>query len=181
MPERNVWLRYIHHSAHHMDCVLWKLMRFIFRLFDDAALTTDITWFEALSASGVNNSVFYGMRPYHLTRASELALKGRFAHNMPCSCRAARSLECVFPIWFTQCGRVWFTLAMPCPCYAPTMLFFSRPRHSTPVERRPVGYQPAFGFSWLPRRVPRRLLSDAYDPQMQVATVKPNAICHGRG
>jgi len=37
---------------------------------------------------------------------------------MPCPCRAAKCLECVFPIWFTQCGRVWFTLAMPCPCHA---------------------------------------------------------------
>ena len=39
------------------------------------------------------------------------------AHAVPLSCRAAKGLECVFPIWFTQCGRVWFTLAMPCPCH----------------------------------------------------------------
>ena len=54
-----------------------------------------------------------------------LETKGRFTHSMPCPCRAhavplpcrdAKGLECVFPIWFTQCGRVWFTLAMPCPC-----------------------------------------------------------------
>ena len=32
---------------------------------------------------------------------------------------------------------VKFTLAMPCPCHAPAMLFFSRPQHSTAVERRP--------------------------------------------
>ena len=62
------------------------------------------------------------------------------AHAVSLPCRAAKGLEYVFPIWFTQCGRVWFTLAMPCPCYAPTMPFFSRPRHSTSVERRPVGY-----------------------------------------
>jgi hypothetical protein len=55
-----------------------------------------------------------------------------------------------------------FTLAMPCPCHALTMSFFSRPRHSTAVERRPVGYLPAFGFFRLPRGVPRRLLSEAY-------------------
>jgi hypothetical protein len=30
------------------------------------------------------------------------------AHAVPLPCRAAKSLECVFPIWFTQCGRVWF-------------------------------------------------------------------------
>ena len=33
-------------------------------------------------------------------------------------CRAAKGLGCVFPIWFTQCGRVWFTLAMPCHAHA---------------------------------------------------------------
>jgi len=84
------------------------------------------------------------------------------AHAVPLPCRATKGLECVFPIWFTQCGRVWFTLAMPRPCHALTMPFFSRPRHSTAVERRPVGYLPAFGFFRLPRGVPRRLLSEAY-------------------
>jgi hypothetical protein len=85
----------------------------------------------------------------------------------PCPCRAAKGLECVFPIWSTQCGRVWFTLAMPRPCHAPTMPFFSRPRHSTSVERRPVGYLPAFGFFRLPRGVTRRLLSEAYQSSSQ--------------
>ena len=107
--------------------------------------------------------------------------KGRFTHSMPCPCHAAKGLECVFPIWFTQCGRVWFTLAMPRSCYAPTMPFFSRPRHNTAAERRPVGYLPAFGFFRLPRGVPRRLSSEAHQSQMQVASVKPNTVCHGRG
>jgi hypothetical protein len=84
------------------------------------------------------------------------------AHTVPLPCRAAKGLECVFPTWFTQCSRVWFTLAMPRPCHALTMPFFSRPRHSTDVERRPVGYLPAFGFFRQPRGVPRRLLSEAY-------------------
>ena len=56
---------------------------------------------------------------------------------------------------------------MPRPCHALIMPFFSRPRHSTAVERRPVGYLPAFGFFRLPRRVPRRLLSDAYQTYSQ--------------
>jgi hypothetical protein len=97
------------------------------------------------------------------------------AHAVPLPCRPAKGLECVFPIWFTQCGRVWFTLAMPRPCRALTMPFFSRPRHSTDVERRPVGYLPTFGFSRLPRGVPRRLLSEAYQSSSQrsiPATVK---------
>jgi hypothetical protein len=40
------------------------------------------------------------------------------AHAVPLPCHAAKGLECVLPIWLTQCGRVWFTLAMPCswPC-----------------------------------------------------------------
>ena len=42
---------------------------------------------------------------------------------MPCPCRSPampcrKGLECVVPIWFTQCGRVWFTLAMPCSDHA---------------------------------------------------------------
>ena len=28
------------------------------------------------------------------------------AHAVPLQCRAAKGLESVFPIWFTQCGRV---------------------------------------------------------------------------
>ena len=70
--------------------------------------------------------------------------------------------------------------ATPCPCYAPTMPFFSRPRQSTSVERRPVGYMPAFGFFRLSRGVSGRYLSDAYQSQMQVASVKPNTVYHGR-
>ena len=58
-------------------------------------------------------------------------------------------------------------MPMPRPCHAPTMPFFSRPRHSTAVERRPVGYLPAFGFFRLPRGVPRRLLSEAYQSSSQ--------------
>jgi len=43
-----------------------------------------------------------------------------------------------------------------------------------------VGYLPAFGFFRLPHGVPRRLLAQAYQSQMQVASVKPNNVCHGR-
>ena len=82
---------------------------------------------------------------------------------MPCH----QGLECVFPIWFTKCGRVWFTLALPRSCHALTMPFFSRPRHSAAVERGPVDYLPAFGFFRLPRGVPRRLLSEAYKSSSQ--------------
>jgi hypothetical protein len=68
------------------------------------------------------------------------------AHAVPLPCRASKGLECVFPIWFTQCGRVWFTLA---------------------VERRPVGYLPAFGFFRLLRGAPRSLLTEVYQSSSQ--------------
>jgi len=55
------------------------------------------------------------------------------------------------------------------PCHALTMPFFSRPRHSTAVERRPVGYLPAFGFFRLPRGVTRRLLAEAYQSSSQLS------------
>jgi hypothetical protein len=40
------------------------------------------------------------------------------SHAVPLPCRAAKGLDCVFPIWFIQCGRVWFTHGMPRPCHA---------------------------------------------------------------
>jgi len=58
-------------------------------------------------------------------------------------------------------------MPMPCPCHALIVPFFSRPQHSTAIERRPVGYLPAFGFFRLPRGVPRRLLSEAYQSSSQ--------------
>jgi hypothetical protein len=57
----------------------------------------------------------------------------------------------------------------PClihPCHALTMPF-SRPRHSTTIERQPVGYLPMFSFFRLPRRVPQRLLSESYQSSSQ--------------
>ena len=74
----------------------------------------------------------------HAVSLSCRSTKGRFTHSMPfpcrapaipLPCRAAKGLEFVFHIWFTQCGRVWFTLAMPRPCHALTMPFFSRPHY----------------------------------------------------
>jgi hypothetical protein len=48
------------------------------------------------------------------------------------------------------------------------------------VQRRHVGDLPAFGLFRLPRGVPGRL-SEAYQIQMQVASVKQNNVCYGRG
>jgi hypothetical protein len=58
-------------------------------------------------------------------RHENFTAKGRFTHSMPFTCRAhtvplpcraAKGLERVFPILFTQCGRVLFTPAMLRPC-----------------------------------------------------------------
>ena len=64
------------------------------------------------------------------------------AHAFPLPCRVAKGLDCVFPVWFTQRGRVSFTHNMPCPCRAPAVLRprrsesdFSRSRHSTTGTR----------------------------------------------
>jgi hypothetical protein len=82
----------------------------------------------------------------------------------------AKGLECLSHLIYTLRPCLIHTChAMPMPrlCHAPTMPFFSRPRHSTAVERRPVGYLPAFGFFRLPRGVPRRLLSEAHHSSSQ--------------
>ena len=53
------------------------------------------------------------------------------------------------------------------PYHALTMPFFSRPRHSTAVKIRIVGYLPAYCFFHLPHGVPRRLLSEPYHSSSQ--------------
>ena len=88
------------------------------------------------------------------------------AHAVPLPCRAAKSLECVFPFDLHSAAVSDSHL----PCHALTMPFFSRPRHSTAVERRPVGYLPAFDFFRLPRGIPRRLLSEAYQSSSKRST-----------
>jgi hypothetical protein len=78
------------------------------------------------------------------TRVGIRDTKDRFTHRMPRPSRAAKGLECVFPIWFTQCGLFWFTLALPRLCHAPTMPFVSRQRHSAAVGTacgRPARYR----------------------------------------
>jgi hypothetical protein len=72
-------------------------------------------------------------------------------------CRAAKRLDCVFPIWFTQCSRVWFTHAMLCPCHGTTMPFWKRllkamaqrgmTELASAIQRRHVGDLPTFGSS----------------------------------
>jgi hypothetical protein len=112
---------------------------------------------------------------------SWLKANSHIPRPVPLPCCAAKGLDSVFRIWFTQCGRVWFTHAMPRPCCARAMprpcrfeSDFSRPGYSaawtwysmcelaSAVQRRHVDDLPAVGFFRLPRGVHRRLLLEAY-------------------
>jgi hypothetical protein len=104
---------------------------------------------------------------------------------MPFPCRSAEGLDRVFPIWFTVRPCLIHTChvaPLPFPCHATTMPFWKRPlkataqrgreRHgmcelASAVQRRYVVNLPAFGFFRLPRGVPRRLLPELYQSQMQ--------------
>jgi hypothetical protein len=72
------------------------------------------------------------------------------------------------------------------PCQSPAMpriclseSDFSRPWQGDGMRQR-VGDLPAFGLFLLPCPVPGGLLSEAYQSQMQVASVKQSDICHGQ-
>jgi hypothetical protein len=72
-------------------------------------------------------------------------------------CHVAKKLDCVFPIWITQCDHVWVRHTMPGLCHALTTLLcdFSRPCHGTceltsAISQRPVGNLPSFSFFWPP-------------------------------
>jgi hypothetical protein len=118
------------------------------------------------------------------------------SHAFSLPCRSAKCLDCVVPIWFTQCGHVLSHMpcrspAMPRICCSESDL--SRLRHSaawerhgmcelaSAVQRRHVGDLSEFGFFRPQRGVPRKLLSKAYQSQMQVASVKPSNVRHGQG
>jgi hypothetical protein len=95
------------------------------------------------------------------------------SHAVPLPCRSAKGLDCDFPIWYTPCGRVWFTHTMSFPCHATNMPFWKRLPKAMAVSwqgegmRRHVGDLPAFGLLLLPRAVPDSLLSEAYQSPMQ--------------
>jgi hypothetical protein len=86
------------------------------------------------------------------------------SHVVPLPCRSAKGLDCDFPIWFTQCRRVWYTHTMPFPCLATNMPFtaglWQGDGMRTAWERH-VGDLPAFSVFLLPHGVPESLLSEA--------------------
>jgi hypothetical protein len=71
----------------------------------------------------------------------------------PLPYRAAKGLDYVFPIWFTQCGHVWFTYAMLRPCHATTMSFWKRLLKATVQHRHGMAcvkqYRPSRDGIWV--------------------------------
>jgi hypothetical protein len=120
----------------------------------------------------------------HIHKVGSETSKCRFTHSKPCPCRSP-AMPCREGFRM-RLSHLIYTVR-PClidTCHALTMPFFSRPRHSTAVERRPVGYLHAFGFSRLPHGVPRRLLSEAYQSSSQrsiPATVKSGSSTLQKG
>jgi hypothetical protein len=64
------------------------------------------------------------------------------------------------------------------PCRTHAML---RPCRSSQGHGTARPSRDGLWATMLPCGVPRRLLSEAYQSQMQVASVKRNEVCHGRG
>jgi hypothetical protein len=58
------------------------------------------------------------------------------AHAVPLPCRAAKGLECVFPTWFTQWGRVWFIKMWSVNQTRPHCLNQMGKTHSKPLAAR---------------------------------------------
>jgi hypothetical protein len=58
------------------------------------------------------------------------------AHAVPLPCRAAKGLECVFPIWFTKCGRVWFIKTWSVNQTRPHCVSQMGKTHSKPLAAR---------------------------------------------
>jgi hypothetical protein len=93
------------------------------------------------------------------TQLLNVSFKGRFTHSMPCPCRAraiplpsraAKGLKCVFPFWFIQCGRVWFTLTMPCSDHAVLLKATARPSLDgrAVALRRTAWSEHGMGMAW---------------------------------
>jgi hypothetical protein len=118
------------------------------------------------------------------------------SHAVPLPCRSVKASDCVFPIWFTLCDHVWVTHAMPFPCRFscrfPVMpqicrsdRDLSRPWQGRggrmKVCWRHVRDLSAYGLLLLPRPIAGSLLSEAYQSQIAVASVKQSGVCPGGG
>jgi hypothetical protein len=94
---------------------------------------------------------------------------------MPHPCRATKGLDCLSLLIYTvrpSLIHTWHATPVPCHDHAvlkATSQGLGTARHghgmcesASAVQRRHVSDLPTFGFFWLPRGVPRRLLPEAY-------------------
>ena len=102
----------------------WNLLQvprnYIYVEFKEEACTSNMP-LKISQITATRNTLGFFVGPSH--RVCLITVKADShtacrAQAVPLLCLAAKGLECVFPIWFTQCGRVWFTLAMPCSDHA---------------------------------------------------------------
>ena len=136
-------------------------------------------WLRVLQSTLTHAIIIIVNRP--LKADSHIACR---SHAVPLACRAAKGLECAFPIWFTQCGLVWFTLAIPCPCHAPTIRLKATAQHGRRksavlccvIEKNGmVGAKHGHGMASVNQTRPHCV------NQMGKAHFKPLAARHGRG
>ena len=118
----------------------------------------------------------------NMAGVGNLEIEGRFTHIMPFRCRAhavpppyraAKGLECVFPIWFTQCGSVWFTPAMPCSDNAVLLKATTRPCFGVALRRTAWSEH---GMAGVNQTRPPQCVN-----QMGKKHSKPLGARHGRG
>jgi hypothetical protein len=88
-----------------------------------------------MKASGLLSSDSLSLGERHQTFKADSHIACR-ARAVPLPCRAAKGLECVFPIWFTQCGRVWFTLHIFMNQTRPHCVIQMGKTHSKPLAAR---------------------------------------------
>ena len=98
------------------------------------------------------------------------------------ACRAAKGLDCVFPhLIYTVRPCLIHTchaMPMPMPCSDHAVLLKATAQN---VRREtPCGLPACVRLLPATRGVPRRLLSEAYKSQIQMASVKPNNVCYGQ-
>jgi hypothetical protein len=81
---------------------------------------------SVIAVYGNSRGLSWHLRPIHTYHAVPMPLPCCYP-AVPLPCGSAKALDCVFPIWFTLCGRVWFTHVMPFPYHATNVPFCKRP------------------------------------------------------
>jgi len=101
-----------------------------------------------------------------------VSIKGRFTHSTTCPCRSP-AMPC--REGFRMCLSRLIYIVRPCLIHTCHAIPMKRSDHAVLLKttaqhgRQDVGYLPAFGFFWLPRGVPQRLLSEAYQSSSQTS------------